>query len=32
MTGLNLEIPTDSPWEIAVPDGANPTWHKMDQE
>ena len=25
MTGLNLEIPTDSPWEIAVPDGANPT-------
>ena len=24
MTGLNLEIPTESPWEIGIPDGSNP--------
>ena len=24
MTGLNLDVPTESPWEIAIPDGLNP--------
>ena len=24
MTGLTLDVPTESPWEIAIPDGLNP--------
>jgi hypothetical protein len=29
MTGLTLDVPTESPWEIGIPDSLNPQKHKM---